>query len=139
MPEIIFSDKSKRPGPIELNKVLGRTFPVWDKIIEYSLQSVKHAEILWNFSGPNYGWSLRIKYKKRILVYLLPKKGFFIVSFVFGEKAVKHALDSDISENVKSIISSAKTYAEGRGFRIEIKNNGIFKDIKRLIDIKLSY
>jgi len=38
----------------------------------------------WNFPGKKYGWSFRIKDKKRAIVYLLPGDDAFMVAFVFG-------------------------------------------------------
>jgi hypothetical protein len=67
----------------------------------------------------------------------MPLSKYFKVSFVFGEKATKEALDSKLSDSIKEIIQSAKVYAEGRGFRIDIKNRKMMQDIKRLIDIKM--
>jgi hypothetical protein len=138
MPEIIFTDKSKSPTTAELRSVLGKSFPLWNSLIEHTIKTKKEAEAVWNFSGPKYGWSLRIKEKKRIIIYLLPREGFFKISFVFGDKASKDALNYVISDNIKKIISTARVYAEGRGFRIDIDNPGIIKDVRRLIDIKLA-
>ena len=57
---------------------------------------------------------------------------------VFGVKATQEALNSNISGEIKKIIEAAPVYAEGRGFRIEVKGDQIISDIKTLIDIKLS-
>jgi hypothetical protein len=56
---------------------------------------------------------------------------------VFGEKAAKEALACDLIDAVKDIIKSAKVYAEGRGFRIDVKDKRLIPDIKKLIDIKI--
>ena len=138
MTDIIFNDKLKSPVNAELKRILGKTFPIWNALIEYTKNAKKDAEAVWNFSGPKYGWSLRIKEKKRIIIYLLPREGYFKTSFVFGEKATNVALNSEISDKIKNQISTSKVFAEGRGFRLDINNAGIIKDIKRLIDIKLA-
>jgi len=70
---------------------------------------------------------------------MLPRENFFLVAFVFGEKATTDALGSSLSPEIKSIIETAKVYAEGRGFRIEVITEDIVGDIKKLIDIKLAY
>jgi hypothetical protein len=67
----------------------------------------------------------------------MPYGGFFRISLVFGEKATKEALASGIPKEIKDTISSAKVYAEGKGFRINVMNKKIVKDIKKLIDLKL--
>jgi hypothetical protein len=70
---------------------------------------------------------------------LLPREKYFLVAFVFGEKATREAHDSTIAPEIKATIQSARVYAEGRGFRIEVRNETIVNDIKKLIDIKLKY
>ena len=91
----------------------------------------------WNYSGDKFGWSFRLKDKKRVLVYLLPRDKFFKVAFVFGQKATDAIFESPISENIKSEIRSAKVYAEGRGIRVDVKNKSVIHDIEKLIEIKI--
>ena len=48
-------------------------------------------------------------------------------------------MQSPIAEEIKIEIQSAKKYAEGRGIRIEVLNEAILNDIKKLIDIKMAF
>ena len=89
-------------------------------------------------SGKNYGWGFRLKDRKRAILYLTPCDDCFKASLVFGEKATKEALAGDISDGIKKIIESARVYAEGRGFRVEVTGPEIVADIKKLILIKLA-
>lgn len=134
----IFTDKSNPPTRADLKKALGKTFAQWKKIREYVIEIHSDASEEWNYSK-SFGWSARVRDKKRVIIYMLPLDGFFKASFVFGEKAAGDAIISNISKDIKDLISSAKVYAEGRGFRIEVKNKKIVKDIIKLIDIKLLY
>ena len=137
MPLPIFPDKNKPPATDDLKKALGKTISLWNEIKDYTLKNNSGADELWNYSGKTYVWSCHIKDIKRILVYLMPCEGFFKISPVFGEKATQEAMKSKISNEIKDIISSAKVYAEGRGFRINVKNKKTVGDIIKLIDIKL--
>ncbi len=85
-----------------------------------------------------YGWSFRIKDKKRAIIYFLPREKYFKVAFVFGQKAYDIILESDISDEIKTELSKAKKYAEGRGIRIDVRNEEIISDIQKLIEIKLT-
>jgi hypothetical protein len=138
MDKNIFMNKSNKPEIADLKSALGETYALWTSISKY----VNSINILfindWNYPGEKYGWSFRIKDKKRAIVYLLPRKNCFKVAFVFGQKATDLILQSKISEEIKSELKAAKVYAEGRGIRIEVKSKNILKDIKQLIDIKLS-
>lgn len=87
--EPIFTSKTNKPGELELKKVLGKTYSIWDELVNYVTSAEKNVKSLWNFSGPKFGWSFRIKDKKRIIIYMLPMNGYFIASFVYGEKATR--------------------------------------------------
>ena len=54
------------------------------------------------------------------------------------KKATDIIMKSQIANSIKTELDSAKVYAEGRGIRIDIKNNVIINDIQELIDIKLA-
>jgi len=132
----IFTDKSSKPNETELRSALGRTFNIWKHFVIFTKEQYPQVIEEWNFSSDKFGWSFRLKDKKRVFIYLLPRDKFFKVAFVFGQKATDKILESSISETIKSEISSAKVYAEGRGIRIEVKDKTIVSDIEKLIVIK---
>ncbi len=135
----IFTNKAEIPDDLKLREALGELFNLWMEIRSYVFKVYPGAVEEWNFPGQKYGWSFRIKDKKRAIIYLLPREKFFLVAFVFGEKATADALKSELSPEIKQTIESARVYAEGRGFRIEIQDNRMIRDIYKLIDIKLRY
>jgi hypothetical protein len=132
----VFTDKASKPTKDDLKKALGGTFEFWKKLEEYTKKCNPDFYEEWKYSSEKYGWSFRISDKKRVLIYLLPRDGFFKVAFVFGQKATNEIIKSDISEKIISEIKSAKVYAEGRGIRIEVKDKSSVDDIKKLITIK---
>ena len=134
----IFLVKEAKPTESELVEKLGLKHMLWKQIYDLVLLKYPNGLAEWNFPGKKYGWSFRIKDKKRAIIYLLPRDGFFKVAFVFGDKAVNEIMNSNISEDIKTELKQAKKYAEGRGIRIEIKNESILTDIDQLIDIKLN-
>ena len=135
----IFMDKAKKPGPDDLSAALGKSYRYWQDIEDMVQRKYPGAVSEWNFPGPKYGWSFRIKDSKRAIVYLLPRDKRFMAAFVFGAKAFGEIMKSDIQEGIKRELEAAKVYAEGRGIRIEVANKNILKDIGRLIDIKLAF
>jgi len=134
----IFMDKTKRPTVEELVFQLEETFEYWIAIRNIVFEKYPKAVEEWNHSGAKYGWNFRIKDKKRAILYFLPRKGFFKVAFVFGQKATNQIMESEISDEIKVELQNAKVYAEGRGIRIEIINDSKLKDIKKLIEIKIA-
>ena len=135
----IFGDKAKPPRLDDLAKVLGDTYKLWKNVKDYVIKCEPEAFEEWHFAGRSYGWSLRLNDPKRVIVYLIPCDNFFKVSFVFGEKATNDVMKSTIAQEIKNIINSARVYAEGRGFRLNVLNKDKIPDVKKLVKIKLKY
>jgi len=113
-------------------------FDIWQSLALFTKKSYPGATEEWNFSGAKYGWSFRVKDKKRVLIYLLPRDRFFKASFVFGQKAVDTIMKSNIAESIKTELQNARVYAEGRGIRIDVKDDKVLNDIKELVTIKIA-
>jgi hypothetical protein len=139
MESSIFLSKDKVPTEKELQVALADLYPLWLQVKKDVLGKYPEGKEEWNFPGAKYGWSFRIKDKKRAILYLGPRQNYFLVVFIFGDKAVNAILESSISENFKSELKSAKKYAEGRGIRIEVRDSSPLKDIFKLIDFKLAF
>ena len=118
---------------------LKATYDLWNTIRNYVHTAYPGAVDEWNYSGQKFGWSFRIKDKKRVIVYLLPREGYFKTAFVFGQKATNAILDSTIDKQIREELQSAKVYAEGRGIRIDVRDSQVLEDVKRLIAIKLAH
>jgi len=135
----IFTDASKKPKEADLKVSLENLFPLWKDLRNYVFGKYPSAIEEWNFPGAKYGWSFRIKDKKRAILYFLPRDKYFKVALVFGQKAMDDILSSNISEAIKNELKSARVYAEGRGIRIDIKDISNIDDIKKMIDIKIAH
>ena len=133
-----FGDKSKKPTAADLKTTLGQSSVHWDSLIAHVADEYAPLEKTWNFAGAKWGWSLRLKQKKRTVLYMTPCKGHFLVGFALGEKAVKAAHDSNLPDPIIKTIDEAKKYAEGRAVRIEIRNKKALEETKKLAAIKMA-
>jgi hypothetical protein len=133
-----FDDKSKAPGVADLEKVLGRSSAHWLNLVEHAASEYPPLEELWNFAGAKWGWSLRLKQKKRTILYMTPCKNHFLVGFVLGEKAVKVAHAEGLPDAILDAIDQAPKYAEGRAIRIEVRNKKDFENVKKLAAVKMA-
>lgn len=134
----VFINKNEKPTNEDLKKALGETFDTWSSFVEFTHANDPTSLDEWNFSSEKFGWSFRIKDKKRVLIYLLPRDNFFKVAFVFGQKATDQIMESDVSDDIKTELKAAKVYAEGRGIRIEIRDTTKVEDIRKLIRFKIA-
>jgi hypothetical protein len=133
-----FDDKSSKPKGAELASVLGRASALWEGLIAHLAAEYQPFVKEWKFSGAKWGWSLRLKHKKRTILYMTPCKRHFLVGFALGEKAVKAAHQSDLSDSVLTIIDEAKKYAEGRAVRIEVRTKRDLSNVEKLAAIKMA-
>jgi hypothetical protein len=133
-----FDDKSRQPQDDELGATLGKAFPLWNelrRLIESRFAPVSEE---WGFASKSTGWGLRLKGEKRTILYMTPCRGYFLASFVLGEKAVKMAHESDLPGSILEVIDSAKKYAEGRGVRLEVRSAKDVRSVEKLAIIKMA-
>ena len=131
-----FIGKVKAPSSAELDKALGPAKKIWSQLLaEITADGIDVQE--WGSSSKKLGWSLRVKRKDRIIVYLAPCQGCFRASFALGDKAVQAARQSGLPLPVIKIIDEAKRYAEGTGLRLDVKTAKDAAVVKKLARIKL--
>lgn len=130
-----FDDKTRPPLEDELAATLGNTFPLWKELQERIAARFPPLSIDWGFST---GWGLRLKQKKRTVLYMTPCAGYFLASFALGEKAVQAAHRSELPVAVLGVIDSARKYAEGRGVRLEVRCAGDIRDVETLAGVKMA-
>jgi hypothetical protein len=138
MSENVFMDKAIEPTEHELATVLGERYPLWQSIKSYIVDTYPPIHDEWNFPGAKYGWYHRLVHKKRRILYLMAREGYFQIAFIFSDKAIAVQEQSGLPANIIDMFVSAKKYAEGRGARIDVRTNEDAEIIKRLADIKLA-
>lgn len=135
----IFPDKAVVPTENDLVERLEDKYKLWKQIHDLVLDQYPDGVKEWNYPGKKYGWSYRIKDKKRAIIYFLPRDKYFKVAFVFGQKAYDTIMESKIDEQIKNDLQNAKKYAEGRGVSIEVRDESVLSDVKQLTEIKLKF
>lgn len=133
----VFEDKALKPSRVDVAAVLGSSKALWDDIVDYIEKEYGQYTEEWKHYGKASGWTLLLKLKKRTVLYLFPQNGYFIVQFVYGEKAIEKALGSDLPEAIVASIKAAQFYVEGLSFRVEVRCSSDVKWIAKLIDVKL--
>ena len=132
-----FIGKTTRPKEAELTAALGATAALWKQLVDWMAEQGA-GESEWNSSGAKHGWSLRLKQKKRNIVYLIPCAGCFRAAFALGDKAVAAARKGDLAKSTLKIIDEAPRYAEGTGVRLMVKAEKDLAAIKKLALIKMA-
>lgn len=133
-----FIGHTAQPTAAELASALGTTAGLWQNLLDWLATEHGAGAKEWKSISPKYGWSLRVKLKKRTIVYMGPCNGCFRVALVLGNKAVEAARRSNLPEGVMEAIDHATHYAEGTGVALFLKRAGDLAAVKQLVPIKLA-
>ena len=130
-------DPSVAPTDEQVALALGRSLGAWQRLREWLGSSAGVNGWEWRFSGKKYGWALRAKSGERNIAYLIPQRGSFLVGLVLGDRAMEVARTLELSPAAADVISAAKRYVEGTGFRLPVTRKDDLADIEKLIGAKL--
>jgi hypothetical protein len=131
-----FDDKASPPTDNTLGRMLGRTSGLWTRLKAGLQDACGPLDEEWTFAGKNYGWSLRLKQRKRAIVYLTPCRDHFLASFALGEKACRAAHEAGLPSAILAIVDAAPKYAEGRGVRIPVRTQRDVAGVAKLAAVK---
>jgi len=137
VPPNAFAGQTERPTEKAVETTLAQTYGIWKQLIAELKQDLKLDGEEWNSSGVKYGWALRLQLKKRNIVYLGPRMGWFLAAFVLGDKAVAVARKSELPAQVLKEIAEAKRYGEGTPVRIEVRKPEDLATVRALARIKV--
>jgi hypothetical protein len=133
-----FDDKSREPTAQDVASVLGRTRAHWDDLRTHIADRYAPLDEKWTFAGSKWGWSLRLRQKKRTILSMVPREGRFLIGMAMGEKAAGAAHDSRLPASILAVIDNAELFPEGRAVRIEIRNKKDREAVKKLAAIKMA-
>ncbi len=134
-----FVGRAKAPSHQDLDITLGASQELWrELIVELRGAGVVDGKE-WGTYSKKVGWSLRLKRKDRIIVYLSPAIGCFMASFILGDKALASLKQTELSSEAKKLIQEGKRYAEGTAIRVEVRSQADVELVKKLAAAKVSH
>jgi hypothetical protein len=122
-----FINHAAQPTPEELATALGPAATIWNKLVgcladEYGLNVQE-----WNSYSLKAGWSMRLKLKKRNILYMSPCEDCFRVA-----RQIK------LPQRILKAIDDAPRYPEGTGVRLIVKRMSDLPAILKLAEVKLA-
>ena len=131
-------DEFAPPDDKALARALGGTKVLWDELIGHIETTRAPVMRRWGPSKTMPLGFLRLIRKDRTILYLLPREGYFLTGFVFGEKATAAVRGSDVPAKVIQALNQARVYTEGRGLRLETRTARDLATMKKLAAIKMT-
>jgi Protein of unknown function (DUF3788) len=132
-----FAGQKAKPTDKALASVLGPTVSLWKRTIQEMKRDLKIDAAEWHTGSVKYGWSYRLQLKKRNIVYLGPRQGWFMAGFALGDTAVEKARKSDLPADTIKIIDESKRYVEGTAVSIQVRTPDDINVVKQLAKIKI--
>lgn len=133
-----FIGGKEKPTVAELTAALGRAAPIWQQLITRLSTDFGVSDQEWLSYAPKYGWSVKLKLKKRTILYLGPCTGCFRASFILGDRAVKAARANKLPASVIESLNKAPRYAEGTGLVLTVKSQRQIPALLKLARVKLA-
>ena len=138
MSESIFDNNLVIPDDKMLAAGLGSAQPLFDSICQFIEKEYNDLTPEWKFYNQKSGWILKLFNRKRNVLFIVPCRGYFRAAFTMGDKAVDEVIGSDLPDGIKEVVFTAKKYAEGRTFQLDVATNKDVKIIIQLVRIKLN-
>ena len=130
----IFGEKAIVPDKEALSTALKDNQVLWDEVLDFSGGAGE-----WKFYSKAAGWTVQVKKDKRTLFYLMPKDGWFQMTFVYGERAVEAAKSFELPEIVLGKIEQATAHIEGRSIAIDVTSNADIDTVRKMLQLKIEY
>jgi hypothetical protein len=132
-----FIGSKEKPTQKELTEALGGSAAIWDQILTRIATELGIHDQEWSSYSPKHGWFMKLKLKKRTILYLGPCADCFRASFILGGRAVAAAHESTLSVSVLKALDEAPRYPEGTGLRLTVKTAREVPAILKLARIKI--
>jgi len=111
---------------------------LWARLVSHVAERYPPITEQWSHAGKKFGWSMRLRRKERVVLYMTPQVGQFLVGVVLGERAAKAAHEAGLPDGVLALIDNAPAYAEGRGIRVPVTSEDDLAPVRQLVAIKLA-
>ena len=134
-----FFEKSRAPGPLEIEQMLGTDAVERLQRLESFLQNNYDVvrELKFPF-GNQYGWSYKYSSKGKMLCYVFFERGTFTVTITIGKSDISK-LENELSRmlpKTQELWANRYPCGEGGWIHYQTTSDSELKDIEKLICMK---
>lgn len=131
----IFVDRNCKPTLNEIFEVVSTSNINLQSLLNIIERKFK-AKSEFKFYGKNYGWALNFQKSGKSFISIYPGNGIYTVQIILDKNQVIDAMNSNITECAKGIISSTEEIHEGRWIYIKVTSERDINDIETLLFIR---
>jgi hypothetical protein len=142
MPVDLVMDKAHCPSMDEIASYFEeRAGKMWLEMISFIEVNYKaKPQITYSICAGKPGWNVKYKKGGKALCTLYPEKGFFIALVVLGQgdRAVFELTRGGYCSYITGLYDQATLFNGTKWLMINVTDEIIFEDVKRLIDMKVN-
>jgi len=132
-----FDDKTRVPKQEEIVKVLGKAWPLWQRLQEsLSRGEAVFADLI--FGGDIYGWNLWVRREGISLAALYPQDEALIAQLVLTHQQVAVGLSLPLGQATIRTMQETPANPDGSSLFFKIKTQADASDFEQLYRLKLS-
>ncbi len=134
----VFAEKADRPDDARLAATLGASKTQWDAILALVAERCDGLEPEWKHYGKKHGWQIKLTWKRRALLYLVPHEGSFLAGMALRPAGVEALRTADVPPEFLAQVLAEKPFMEGHPARVEVTGPEETAIVDALLRIKLT-
>ena len=134
----VLTDRAAPPDDTSLDAALGATRPLWDAVLANLEARCERAKSEWKHYGKKHGWQVRVRYRRKSLLYLVPHQGSFLAGMALNAKAMAALDESGLPPELVASIVDGPSYPEGKAARVEVTSPEHVGHVDGLVALKLA-
>lgn len=134
----LLNDLQVPPSKEVLEDVLGKSYPVFNELMEIITDPKYNLVPQWNYYKDGKAWLCKVQYKKKTVFWLSVWDKYFKTGFYFTEKNRLDIAALDIDEKIKVDFNSRKPIGKLLPLAINIGLKEQIKDAIKVIEYKKS-
>ncbi len=138
MEEKVLTDQNQVPTEEIIFSYIGKGRIYWESVFHHIHSSHPDFAEQWRYYNDGQSWLLKVTRKSKTIFWLSIYKGYFRITFYFGDKAEPAIMESSISDQIKEEFKNGKRYGKIRAITLIIDSKKVIEYVKTLITIKLS-
>jgi hypothetical protein len=128
----------KIPTQEELSALMRESmYEIWSNIVGF-IEKNYELESMWNNGGKTGEYELKYRKSGKTLCALYPRENGLFILIIFGklEREKFESSRTEFSEYINRFYDNTHQYHDGKWLYLDVINNGLTEDIKKLILIK---
>lgn len=134
-------DKTREPSLEDMtNYIEGKTKERWQDLLNFITNNYNSKPtIMYSKCSAKPGWNVKYKKNGKALCTLYPDNDYFTALIVLNHDDMEwlKGMRNDYTDYFLNLYDNCALFNGTKWLMVEVRNNGVLRDIKNIIDLKL--